>query len=146
VGEVLKAAIASDGQATIDPENWVDEDAWDTFKSVLVAEELPLPRYSQIGTLIKAYVTGSSIVATDASGFAPARKQELIGAPVVRETPKAKPAKTPTAQKPKPARSTVRKADRTEKAIAYWSDWLTSRGMDARMARSIHEKLEKHYA
>lgn len=153
VGQVLKAAVSADGMESVDPDNWVRADEWDAFATVLTSEEVPMPRYSHIGQIIKAYVTGSNIVTTDAGDFAPGRTQSLIAPPVaagetiVKSDPKAKkPVAKPTSSKPRRATSTMRKDDQTEKAIAYWGDWLANRGMDARLARVIHKKLEKTYA
>ena len=154
VQSVIKAALDEDGVKSIAPESWVGEDAWDAFHAVLTSEEIPLPRYSQIGTIIKAYMTGSEIVAPGAGDIAPLRQQSLIGPPVVQKASEAtkKPSRPtarqtkPTSSKPRPTTSTVRKADETEKAVACWGDWLASRGMDTRLARVIHKKLEKTYA
>lgn len=156
VSAVLKAATP-DGTDAVEPNGWVAVDEWDAFNSVLTAEEVPLPRYSQIGSIIKAYVTGSSIVQAGAGDAAPLRAQSLIGPPpAVMPVQKAQAStgqkrkpetKTkPTSSKPRPTTSTVRKDESTEKALAYWGDWLASRGMDARLARVIHQKLEKTYA
>lgn len=153
VNEVLKAATGD--PEIVEPGNWVAVDEWDAFTGVLTAEEVPIPRYSQVASIIKAYVTGSGI-ATPASGDAtPMRAQSLIAPPTVvvkNDDKTGKPVAQkpisrtkPTLSKPKPAVSTKRD-DATEKAIALWSDWLTSRGMDARLARVIHNKLEKTYA
>lgn len=158
VQKVLKAATLGDACETIAPDDWILDSEFDAFKGILHHDELPLPRYSEIAQIIKAYTTGAAIVDTGAGNFAPARKQELIGAPVVKKDKEEVKAKTVSTVKPKPLpqkpmpssprpmASTERKSDRMEKSIAFWSGWLASRGMDPRHARAIHEKMEKTYA